>query len=349
METKAAILVETGKPLILANLEIPNLKPGQVLVDIAYSGVCHTQVLECKGHRGEDKFLPHCLGHEGSGIVREIGPDVTMVKPGDKVVLSWMKGLGANVVNTVYRWNGRNVNAGAITTFSEQSVISENRLTVISDDCEISMKEAAMLGCAVPTGLGAVFNVAKPKHGQSIAVFGQGGVGLCAVAGAKIAGCKPIIAIDIKEEKLKLAEKMGATCCINALEFDPVNEIKKICSGGLDFAIESSGVIKVMLQSIYCVRDRGGASIIVGNAPFGEELALDPAQLNLGKRILGTWGGDNNPNIDFMHYIKLIASKKLDLKPLISDIYGLKNINNAIDDLEKGKIIRPLIEMNLRA
>lgn len=347
MKTEAAVLVETGEPLILSELDIPPLKSGQVLVDIAFSGVCHTQILECRGYRGKDKYLPHCLGHEGSGIVHEVGPDVSKVGPGDKVILSWIKGSGADVPSTIYKWNGRDVNSGAITTFSKQSVISENRLTAIPENCKVSMQEAALLGCAVPTGFGSVINVARPKKGQSIAVFGQGGVGLCAVAGAKIMGCAPIIAIDIKEEKLKLAKKFGATHCINASELNPLEEISKICPNGLDFAIESSGVIRVMLQSIHSVRNQGGTAVIVGNAPSGEMLSLDPKQFNLGKRILGTWGGDNYPDRDFLHYIELIVSAKLNLKPLISKIYGLKEINKAIEDLEKGKVIRPLIDMSL--
>lgn len=346
MKTEAGILVKTGEPLTLSELEIPPLKPGQVLVDIVFSGVCHTQILECRGYRGEDKYLPHCLGHEGSGIVNEIGPSITKVKPGDKVILSWMKGSGADVTSTIYRWNGRNVNAGAITTFSKQSVISENRLTVVPNNCDISMREAAMLGCAVPTGFGVILNVAKPRKDQSIAIFGCGGVGLCAIAGAIIAGCKPIIAIDIKEEKLRLAKKMGANYCINAIEFNPVTEIKKICPNGLDYAIESSGITKVMLQSIDSIRNQGGAVVIVGNAHYGEKLILDPRQFNLGKRLLGTWGGDNNPDADFPRYMELVSSKKIDLKPLTTDIYKLDEINNAINDLEEGKVIRPLIDMN---
>src|SRR5882724_3599700 len=127
MKTTAAVLVELGQPLELADLDIPVLKPGQALIEVAYSGVCHTQVGEARGHRGEDKFLPHCLGHEGSGVVREIGPGVSKVKPGDRAILSWIKGSGADVPGTVYDWNGRTVNAGGITTFATYSVISENR------------------------------------------------------------------------------------------------------------------------------------------------------------------------------------------------------------------------------
>lgn len=344
MKTKAAVLRELNKPLVLEDIEIPDLMPGQVLVDVAYSGVCHTQILEARGYRGEDKYIPHCLGHEGSGIVKEIGKDVSKVKPGDKVILSWMKGSGADVPSTKYKSDNDDINSGAITTFSRQAIISENRLTVINDD-KISLKEAAIIGCAAPTGLGSVLNVAKPKKGQSLAVFGIGGVGLCAVAGAKIAGCDPIIAVDIKEEKLELAKKMGATHLINASKVDPVEEIKKTCSGGLDFSIESTGITKVMLQAIQSLRHQGGTTVIIGNARFGEILELDPRELNMGKRILGTWGGDNNPDRDFPKYIDLVSSGKLDLSLFTSDIYKLEDVNKAIDDLEDAKVIRPLIEM----
>jgi S-(hydroxymethyl)glutathione dehydrogenase / alcohol dehydrogenase len=336
MKTTAALLVETGKPLVLADIEIPALKPGQVLVEVAVSGVCHTQILECRGYRGEDKFLPHCLGHEGSGIVRQLGPGVTKVKAGDRVILSWIKGSGADVPGSVYEWEGRKVNAGAITTFSKLSVISENRLTRLPD--VLALRDAAMLGCAVPTGLGVVFNTAQPKVGQSVVVFGAGGIGLCAIAGAAIAGCSPIIAVDIRPEKLELAKRMGATHV-------GVEEIARLCPKGVDFAFEATGRPAVMLQALQSVRQQGGAAIIVGNAHHGEMLTLDPRQLNQGKRLLGTWGGDNMPDRDFPRYCELLATGKLNLAPMVSKAYRLEEINAAIDDLEAGRVARPLVEM----
>src|SRR5260370_15205587 len=191
MKTAAAILVETGKPLVIDDLEIPRLRPGQVLVEVLYSGVCHTQLLECRGHRGEDRFLPHCLGHEGSGIVGEVGPGVTTVEVGEHAILSWIKGSGADVPGTVYDWGNRKVNAGAITTFSRWSVLSENRLTAIPDT--FPTKEAALLGCAIPTGMGSVLSTGQARPGQSAVVFGTGGVGLGAVRGVLIAGCRPTV------------------------------------------------------------------------------------------------------------------------------------------------------------
>lgn len=345
MQTLAAILVETGKPLVLAQLEIPPLKPGQVLVEVAVAGVCHTQLLECDGHRGHDAYLPHCLGHEGSGVVRDVGSKVTKLAAGDRAILSWMKGSGADIASTVYRWDGRGVNAGGITTWSRHAVISENRLTKLAD--EIPMREAALLGCAAPTGLGAVLNTARPSRGASLAVFGCGGIGLCAVTGGVIAGCARIIAVDVSAEKLELARQMGATDDIQADLVDPVGEINRLCPGGVDVAIEATGRPGVMLQALHSVRSQGGTAVVVGNARHGERLELDPRQLNLGKRLLGTWGGDNRPDEDFPRYANLLAAGKLNLGPLVGRTYRLGEINQAVDDLRAGKSIRPLIDMQL--
>lgn len=342
MRTNAAILVQTGQPLEIGEIEIPALKPGQVIVQIAYSGVCHTQLLETRGHRGVDAFLPHCLGHEGSGVVLEIGPQVSKVKVGDHVILSWIKGSGMDVPGTVYNWNGRQVNAGAITTFNEHAVTSENRLTVIPK--EFPMKEAALLGCAIPTGLGVVFNTAAPRPGQSIAIFGCGGIGLCAIAGASISGCHPIIAIDIDSNKLEAAKKMGATHCINANEQNPVEAIQVICNRSLDFAIEASGRSTVMKQALESVRAQGGTAVVIGNAHHGSELSINPKEFNMGKRLLGTWGGDNIPDVHFPRYCKLMQAGHIDASQLLSKVYSLQEINEALNDLESGKTLRPIVE-----
>lgn len=344
MKTDAAILTELQKPLVVTGIEIPALKPGQVLVDISFSGICHTQLSECKGHRGEDKFLPHCLGHEGSGIVRENGNGVTKVKVGDRVIISWIKGTGADVSSTIYQWGNERVNAGGVTTFSRQSIISENRLTVIPND--ISMQEAALIGCAVPTGLGAVLNTAQPRPGQSIAIFGTGGIGLCAVAGAAISGCAPIIAVDINPEKLTVAKKMGATHCICSKTGNPLEEIMKVCPGGIDFAIEATGIPDVMNIALTSVHAQGGIAVVIGNANFNDKLVIDPRQLNMGKQLRGTWGGDNNPDIDFPRYCQLVKYGRLNLVPLMSPPYSLRDINQALTDLAMGRVVRPLIDMS---
>jgi S-(hydroxymethyl)glutathione dehydrogenase/alcohol dehydrogenase len=345
MKTPAAILVETGRPLIIDDIDIPRLAPGQALVEIEYSGVCHTQLLECRGYRGHDPFLPHCLGHEGSGVVQEIGPGVSKVKPGDRVILSWIKGSGANVAGTTYEWAGRRVNSGAITTFSRYSVISENRLTAMPG--KMAMKEAALLGCAVATGIGAALNTAQAQPGQSVAIFGTGGVGLSAVAGPAIAGCLPIIAVDVNSDRLELARRMGATHLVNPKQCDPVEEIRKICPGGVDIAIEASGRPAVMRQALASVRSQGGIAVIVGNAREGEELTINPRELNQGKQLRGTWGGDSVPDRDFPRYCRFVESGKLNLEPLLASSFGLEQINEALEALEQGSVGRPLIDMSL--
>ena len=214
MKTTAAILVETGRPLEIVTLQLPDLSPGQVIVEIAYSGVCHTQLLEARGHRGEDAYLPHCLGHEGSGTVLEIGPGVTKVKPGQRVIMSWIKGSGLEVPGTRYDWDKGPVNAGGVTTFQQHAVVSENRLTPAPE--ELSYKLAALVGCAVPTGVGVVLNTVIAQRGESAVVFGAGGIGLCALAGLAAAGCDPIIAVDIAPAKLEAARELGATATIDA-------------------------------------------------------------------------------------------------------------------------------------
>jgi len=350
MKTLAAVLVETGKPLELVELRIPDLKPGQVLVEIAFSGVCHTQVLEARGHRGEDRYLPHCLGHEGSGTVREVGTGVTKVKPGDKAILSWIKGSGMDVPGSVYDWNGKPVNAGGITTFQRFAVLSENRLTPLRAEAgtdSVSLRDAALIGCAIPTGMGAVLNTARPRPGESLAVFGVGGVGVCAVMAASLAGCVPLIAVDVHEHKLDLARKLGATHCVNSAQQDLAAELARICPGGLDFAVEATGRPAVMLQALSCVRNQGGAAVIVGNAHFGEQLTLDPRQLNQGKRLLGTWGGDNWPDRDYPRYCRLLAAGKFSLDPIQSEPYALADVNRALADLEAARVPRPLVDMSL--
>jgi S-(hydroxymethyl)glutathione dehydrogenase/alcohol dehydrogenase len=343
MKTTAAVLVETGRPLELADLDIPALKPGQVLVEVAFSGVCHTQLLEARGHRGEDRYLPHCLGHEGSGVVRDVGPGVTKVKPGDAVILSWIKGSGADVPGTVYDWNGRTVNAGAITTFATRSVVSENRLTPVPRG--LSMRHAALVGCAVPTGAGVVFNTARPRPGESVVVFGVGGVGSCAVAAAALAGCHPVIAVDVNTDRFALARQLGATQCLGARGADVLARIAEACPGGADFAIEATGNPAVMRQALACVRPRGGTAVVVGNARHGQTLEIDPKELNQGKRLLGTWGGDSDPDRDYPRYGGLIASGRLDVEPLLGRAYRLDEVNAALDDLEGGRCARPLLDV----
>jgi len=341
----AAVLFELDQPLQIIQLEIPKLKPGQVLIDIAYSGLCHSQLLEVRGKRGADPFLPHTLGHEGSGIVLEVGPDVLKVKSGDHVVLSWIKGKGADVPATIYDGAGKHINSGAISTFMRQAVISENRLTPIP--CEIPLREAALLGCAIPTGAGIVLNTAKMESGNSVAIFGVGGIGMSALLGARLVDASTIIAVDVFDHKLEQVRQLGATHVINSQVHDPIASILEITGGkGVDYAIEAAGRQETMEAAFQSVRNSGGLCILAGNLPRGGRITIDPFDLIKGKRIVGTWGGETCPDRDIPLYVDLCLSGKLKLHELITHTYPLEEINQAFDALEHGKVGRALIRMD---
>ena len=196
---KAAILFQTKKPLVLADIELPKkLKYGQVLVKIYYSGICGSQINEIDAKKGSDKYLPHLLGHEGSGVVEGIGDGVSRVKIGDHVVMHWRKSSGIEAEPAKYKWKDKIINSGRVTTFSEKSIVSENRLTVIPKS--FSVKLAPLFGCSVPTAFGVVNNDAKIKIGQSVVIFGVGGVGLNIVQASDMVSAYPIIAIDLKKK-----------------------------------------------------------------------------------------------------------------------------------------------------
>lgn len=343
MKTLAAVLVEHCKPLELMDLEIPPLQPGQVLVELAYSGVCGTQLGEKRGTRGPDKFLPHCLGHEGSGWVRQTCQNHHLFTTGDAVCLSWLNGLGRNVPGTSYRYCGQaqlfsTVNAGAVTTFQRWAVVSENRLTKLPPG--FPMKEAALLGCPIPTGVGAVWNTAGARPGQSVAVFGCGGVGLCAIAGAKAAGCYPIVGLDIDACKLEAAHTVGA----DILMLLKTDAALSADGNGFDIVIECSGHIEAMRLAMAYTVPRG-LTVVLGNARQGERLEIDPRWLNDGRQLRGSWGGDSVPERDFPRYMALIQSGRLNLSSLIENVYHLEQINDALEDMASGAVVRPLIDM----
>jgi len=346
MKTTAAVLTEINKPLQIEELTILPLKKGQVLVEVAYSGICHSQLNEIHGLKGEDKFLPHTLGHEGSGIVVEIGPDVKKVNPGDHVVLTWIKGSGHDVPSTKYsRKDGSIVNSGPISTFMTHAVISENRLVPITK--EMPLKESALLGCAIPTGTGIVLKTAHVQPGQSVAVFGCGGIGLSVILAAKMVGAVMIIAIDIREQKLTQAKKIGATHIIDASRQTVFDTINSITGGqGVDYAIEAAGNRMTMEAAFKSVKDKGGLCILAGNLPFGQNISIDPFDLIKGKRIIGTWGGETDPDQDIVNYVQYFLSGKLKLDFFTSDIAKLNDINQALESFEDGTVNRVLIKLS---
>lgn len=342
---RAAVLYQTGEPLVIEDdIEIPGLQSGQVLVKVAFSGVCHSQLFEVLGLRGEDRFLPHMLGHEGSGTVIDIGQGVTKVKRGDRVILGWIKGEGMDVDGPKYKKNGITINAGGITTFSTLTIVSECRCVKITEDIPLDI--AALFGCAVPTGAGIVMNQIKPAKGSAIAVFGIGGIGLSALMTAALYECSTLIAVDVEDEKLNWAFEFGATHIINAIKVDPVSEIYRITSNkGVDYSIEASGISGTIEIAFRSVRKFGGVCVFASHPAHGSKIELDPHDLICGRRIEGSWGGACVPDRDIPQLIGLYKRRKLPLEKLISNRYSLEQINKAFEDLQNRKIMRALIEM----
>ena len=344
MKTRAAVLYQLNKPLRIEELTIPDLQPGQVLVEVAFSGVCHSQLLEVRGKRGEDRFLPHLLGHEGSGVVVEVGSQVSKVEKGDKVVLTWIKGLGADCAGARYHRGDLTINSGAITTFSDCTVVSENRCVKLPDG--IPMDVASLFGCAVLTGAGIVLNTIRPARENSMVIWGVGGIGLSALMAARLCECSTIIAVDTLDSKLTLAKKFGATHLINAKAEDALGRIRQIVGEpGVDFAVEASGHAGIIEQAFQSVHKGGGLCVFASHPPAGEKICLDPHDLISGKQIRGSWGGESQPDGDIPRFAALYRQGKLPLEKLITHRYPLEQINRALDDLEEGKVGRALIAM----
>ncbi len=344
MRIKAAVLYEPEKPLRIEELSIPELKAGQVLVKVMASGVCRTQLNEIRGCKGPDLHLPHTLGHEGSGIVLRVGNGVAKVKPGDHVVLTWIKGEGMDVPSTIYRsGNGSSVRSGAVSTFMEQSVVSENRLVKISK--KLPFAESALLGCAIPTGAGMVYNQCRIREGQSIAIFGVGAVGLSAVVAARLAKAMPIIAVDLRDSRLYQAGELGATHGIHAASKNPVEAILDITGHrGVDYAIEAAGSKDAMEKAFQSICERG-LCVIAGNLPMGQTISIDPFELIKGKRIIGTWGGESLPDRDIPRYADVFMRGELDLARFVARYCRLEDINEALSEFETNSSGRILIHM----
>ena len=331
----------------MSEIELSVPGRGQVLVKIAYSGVCHSQLMEARGRRGADPYLPHLLGHEGSGKVISIGEGVSKVSPGELVVLGWIKGNGLESGGIQYHCNclPQKINAGGVTTFNEYALVSENR--VVPLPVGVPLDIAVLFGCALPTGAGIITNDLRPIAGSSVAVFGLGGIGMSALMATMLFQCAKVIAIDVSADKLELALSFGATHIVDAGTSDPISEIRALTDGlGVDYAVEASGQVKVIEQAFASIRRGGGVCVFATHPEQGNTISIDPYELICGKQIRGSWGGSSNPDRDIPMFAKLYLEGKLPLEKLITKRYPLEAINEALDDLEQRRVGRPLIEID---
>lgn len=342
MKTRAAILVEQKKPLVIDEIEIPPLAIGQVLVEIKTSRICGSQLGEIDGVKGPDRFLPHLLGHEGGGIVLETGPEVTKVKTGDHVVLHWRPGAGLQLHPPTYHWRGNSLNAGWVTTFNQFSVVAENRLTALPKD--IDFGTAALLADTLTTGFGIINNNAKATIGESLVLFGTGGIGLGVILGAHLAGLHPIVSLDRFDHKLAKARLYGATHTINVDQENVRDRILEIVDPhGADIVVDGTGSPQV-IQTCYDLTHRHGRCILFGVMPHDKNVTLHTLPLHFGKSLIGSEGGSSHPEIDIPRIVRMIQAKRFDPQGFISHRGKLEQINDLIAKMRSGEVIHAMID-----
>lgn len=339
IKAKAAYLEKINKPLKIENIIVPKPSLGQVLVKVINSSICGRQIAEITGAKGKDNFLPHLLGHEGSGLVIKIGEGVTKIKEGDKVVLHWREGSGITSGFPSYKnILGKKIGGGLITTFNQYALISENRLTKIPDYTPYDL--GALMGCAMSTALSLVNNEAKIKIGESVLIIGAGGVGLNLVLSAKLVSAYPIVVTDIKNNKLRLAKKIGANQIIN---FKNKNKLYK----KFDVIIDTTGNAEAIEFGYNNIADKKGRLIMVGQPHHNKKIVFNKASKNFtGKKIIDSQGGGFNPDIDLPNYINLIMHNKISYKEIITNRSKLKDINKLIKKIKSGQILgKCILEM----
>lgn len=344
LKTKAAVLMDLNCPLTIEELIVPDLKVGQVLVRVKASGICGKQIGEIAGYFGPDKYLPHLLGHEGGGIVEAIGQGVRNINVGDHVAMHWRKGAGIESDPPVYfTKHGKPIGAGLIATFTEYAVVSENRLTSIPKD--IPFYVAALMGCAITTAFGLINNEAQLKMGQSIAVYGVGGVGLSIVQGASLVSANPIIAIDKVSNKLKIAHDCGATHILNTNIHNIEYEILRIVGKGVDVFVDCTGNVDLIAKA-YKMTNSSGKTILVGQTYWNEELVISNMLQNYGgKHLFASQGGLTEPTVDIPRYCNLFKQNRISTADIATHFFTLDQINHALDIVRLGEAGRCIITM----
>ena len=344
LTSQFAILNKVKSPLVIKNLRIPELKRNQLLVEIKYSYVCGSQLNEIFGLKGKDKYLPHTLGHEGSGIVRLVVKNVKGIKTGDKVVLSWIKNKENGSINPYYLdKKNKVINSGLVSTFSKFAIVSNDRVYKINN-YDIPLDIAALLGCASPTGFGIVLKHIKNFNKRYfVGIYGVGGVGLMSLIALNFLGIKNIYVIDKNQKNLRIAKNFGCKYAVTNKQFvDKIIE-KKININQIKYNLEMSGNKKLMAQAIN-ILSTNGTAILAGNIKKGKFVDLNPYDLIFGKKIFGFSANNVSLSKNFKLYLKIL--QKINYKKLrkIFKVYKLNDINKAISDFKSGKVIRPLIK-----
>lgn len=340
MKTPAAILVEQRQPLEISEVEIPPLTYGQVLVDIAATRICGSQIGEIDGVKGPDRWLPHLLGHEAGGTVLEVGPEVRHVKAGDRVVAHWRPGNGINAPTPKYDWNGRVCNSGNITTFNRYSIISENRLTPVPADTDFEV--CCLMADTLTTGFGVISHDAQVRIGESVVIIGCGGIGLGVLLGAKLAGAHPIVAVDLHDHKLETARRYGATHTVNSRETDFSVAVREILKGTADVVIDGTGNPGV-LEKAFPLAGPKGRCVIFGVMRHDQQMSLNTLPLHFGKVLTGSEGGASRPAVEIPKYLKMITDGVFDPSGFVSHRIRLEQVNEGIEKMRSGEVLHCII------
>ncbi|MET4059098.1 S-(hydroxymethyl)mycothiol dehydrogenase [Arthrobacter sp. UYP6] len=356
-KVQAVVVKEKNAPVSLETILVPDPGPGEALVDILTCGVCHTDLHYKQGAINDD--YPFLLGHEATGVVSAVGPDVTEVAPGDRVVLNWRAVCGEcracrkgepqycfnthNATQKMTLEDGTELTAAlGIGAFAEKTLVAAGQCTKVDDDVDAAA--VGLLGCGIMAGIGAAINTGEVQRGESVAVIGCGGVGIAAVAGAQLAGATTIVAVDIDTKKLELAKAQGATHVINSKDEDPVEAIRALTGGnGADVVIDAVGRPETYKQAFYA-RDLAGRVVLVGvpNPEMKIELPLADV-FGRGGSLKSSWYGDCLPSRDFPMLVEQYKLGRLDLDAFVSERIGLNDIEEAFTKMHDGLVLRSVV------
>lgn len=343
---KAAVLTKQNKSLLFCDVNIPKLSDGYVLVKMKYSGICHTQLNEISGILGKDKFLPHCIGHEGVGQIIQKGKNVKGFKKGDLVVVSWVKNkIQKKYMPISFDSKGKKINTGGCNTLVKYSVVSDNRIFKINKKKNKYLRESVLLGCAIPTASNAILKVAKINKNSKVLILGMGGLGYSSLLVLNYLRCQDIVAVDSNIRRLKLIKNKKNVKFIHLGNKDELNIFIKKNHEKFDLIIDCTGSKKLIQKTFVLCKKFGGQFIIIGNTKIDEKITLNSWDIISGKTLTGAWGQggtvmenfkiNQNILIDQIDNIKKILPKKN---------YKLSKINKAIDDFKRGIVLRPIIK-----
>jgi len=345
LNNKAIVLIKQKKSLSLCDISVPELSEGYVLVKMKYSGICHTQLNEISGILGKDKFLPHCIGHEGVGKIIKKGKNVESVKIGDLFVVSWVKKKKQKKYKSLmFDSKGKKINTGGCNTLIKYSVVSDNRIFKINKRNKF-LRESVLLGCAIPTASNAILNVADINKNSKVLILGMGGLGYSSLLVLNYLKCKDIVAVDSNSRRLKLIKNKKNMKFVHLGNKDRLNVFIKNNYEKFDLIIDCTGSKKLIEKTFPLCKKFGGQFVIIGNTKIHEKISINSWDIISGKTLTGAWGKGGTIMNNFEINQKILIDQITNIKKILpKKNYKMSQINKAIDDFQKGKVLRPIVE-----